>query len=209
MAGNDRPTERPKPKRAFENRASSVPIPPAVRGRRATPSRRHAPSHRSSAPQPVAGFHCRQGFPPDQKPGSGGRPWSSPPVTATASSHGPARIPSCDLHALTAMPIASTASASGDPAGRAGVSDASIACAHDRAERPIASAWRVNARSPAAHSPRWAAEPRRDRAVPSPLGLGQQRSADHLRAIAAARHRPRGQQHVRRLARPTVRSPRP
>ncbi|MGB0091007.1 MAG: hypothetical protein WBP81_00480, partial [Solirubrobacteraceae bacterium] len=39
--------------------------------------------------------------PRDQKPGPGGRPWSSPPVTATASSHGLARIPSCDRHALT------------------------------------------------------------------------------------------------------------
>jgi integrase len=41
-------------------------------------------------------------------------------VSATASSHGPARIPSASRHSRTALPIASTASVNGEPAGRAG-----------------------------------------------------------------------------------------
>lgn len=78
--------------------------------------------------------------------GSRGRPCSRP-VSATASSHGDARVASCSRHALAAVPSASTASANSDaPAGRC-ASTASIACAQRLAQLPTASARRENVRS--------------------------------------------------------------
>jgi hypothetical protein len=82
--------------------------------------------------------------------------------------------PRCDRHALTAMPTASTASASGEPAGRGGISEESIACANSRAERPIVSARRVTARSQPGTVP--GGRPSVAAIVrPGSLGLGQQR----------------------------------
>jgi len=136
--------------------------------------------------QPPAGL--RYGEAPRVRSwGSRGRPWSSPPVSATASSHGPARVARCNRHALTATPSASTASASGDPAGRAGISDASIACAHDRAEWSIASARRAT--HAASHAPSPAGEraaPRSsDAQHPQPCPAARRRSPPRHRACAA------------------------
>jgi hypothetical protein len=50
---NDQTTKAPNVR--SKTGASSVPIPPAIHARRATPSRRHAPSHRSREPQPPGG----------------------------------------------------------------------------------------------------------------------------------------------------------
>jgi hypothetical protein len=79
--------------------------------------------------------------------GSGTEPHNSPPVSATASSHGPARIPSRSLHSRTALPSASTASPSGEPAGLAGAGAASSARTHRRAATHSVSARREAARS--------------------------------------------------------------
>ncbi len=84
---------------------------------------------------------------PGRGSGSRAEPHNSPPVIATASSHGPARIPSCSRHARTALPSASTASPNGEPAGRAGAGAGSSARTHRSAAAHSVSARRAPARS--------------------------------------------------------------
>ena len=80
-----------------------------------------------------------------------------------------------------------------DPPGRA------------RAQTPRASAGGAQ---PATHRALWPPQTPGDRSMPDPGDSQAQRFADHLRPVAPARNRPRGREHVRRLARGAERPPR-
>ena len=101
------------------------------------------------------------------------------------------------------MPSASTASTIGDPGAIAWSAEASSACVQPRALDATGSARRAKVRS----QPRTVPGGRRSWAaiVRCPCSLAfATRAADDLRAIAPARDRPRGQQHMSLLAASTA-----
>ena len=129
-----------------------MPIPPAIHGRRATPSPRHAPSHRSR------GDDRRRGCT------AGEDPWSEAGVRRAAVEH-PAgqrdrQLPRAGPHreVRPARPDRDAERLDGVRERRSSrprrVSDASIACAHNRAERLTASGATRERAQPAADGPR-------------------------------------------------------
>ena len=128
---------------------------------------------------------------------------SRPPVSAEACCHADTApiTPNRRRAAAAHAPITSTASANTDPAGSNGAARQVQLDQQPGAQRPHRLGVPGKGAQPAAHRRRRPSQPRRNRPMPLPPGLGPQRGTDHLDVVGAADQARDRQQHMRHPAR--------